>query len=207
MSNLKVHLVYNGEPCLVLSLSNMVKHDFGKVWQEPSRFVKDGHDMSWHCQVLSCHVMTLWMTCHGNVMTKNLVMVFVMVTKCSVTFCHILSSWQKKMRDNIKKTCQHTDRKIEKKGAFGPCSTDFFCHGQKGPFSVTVCHGDKPWQLYDKPWQTVTNHDKPWQTHDKTMTTMTNLDNTMTNLDNPWQYHDKPWQSSWQTLIFHDNTM
>ena len=207
MSNLKVHLVYNGEPCLVLSLSKMVKHDFGKVWQEPSRFVKDGHDMSWHCQVLSCHVMTLWMTCHGNVMTKNLVMVFVMVTKCSVTFCHILSSWQKKNAWQHRKNLSEHWPENRKKGAFLPHSAHFFCHGQKGPFSVTVCHGDKPWQLYDKPWQTVTNHDKPWQTHDKTMTTMTNLDNTMTNLDNPWQYHDKPWQSSWQTLIFHDNTM
>ena len=205
MSNLKVHMVYNGEPCLVLSLSNMVKHDFGKVWQEPSRFVKDWPDMSWHFQVLSCH--EIIMMCHGNVMTKNLVMVFVMVTSHFVTVTAELSSWQKKTRDNIKKTCQHTDRKIEKKGAFGPHYTSFFCHGQKSPFSVTVCHGDKPWQLYDKPWQTVTNHDKPWQTHDKTMTTMTNLDNTMTNLDNTWQYHDKPWQSSWQTLIFHDNTM
>ena len=31
---LKVHLVHNGEPCLVLSWSKMVKHDLDKVWQE-----------------------------------------------------------------------------------------------------------------------------------------------------------------------------
>ena len=208
MSNLKVHLVYNGEPCLVLSLSKMVKHDFGKIWQEPSRFVKDGHDMSWHCQVLSCHVMTLWMTCHGNVMTKNLVMVFVMVTKCSVTFCHILSSWQKKKCVTRSKNPVSTlTGKSKKRARLDHTSQTFFVMVKKALFLsrfVTVTNHDNFMTNRDKPWQTMTNHDKimtkPWQLWQT-------LDNTMTNLDNPWQYHDKPWQSSWKTLIFHDNTM
>ena len=185
MSNLKVHLVYNGEPCLVLSLSNMVKHDFGKVWQEPSRFVKDGHDMSWHCQVLSCHVMTLWMTCHGNVMTKNLVMVFVMVTKCSVTFCHILSSWQKKNAWQDQKTLSAHWPENRKKGRVWTTLVRLFLSWSKRPF---FCHGLSRWQTMTTLWQTVTNRDKPWQT-------VTNHDKTMTNRDKPWQYYDKPWQS------------
>ena len=190
--------------CHCQTWSSMTLARFGKNLQGLSKMdmtchdiVKYYHVMSWHCEwhvtEMSWPKILSWcLSWWQNALSRF------------VTYCH---RDKKKMRDKIKKPCQHTDRKIEKKGAFGPCSADFFCHGQKGPFSVTVCHGDKPWQLYDKPWQTVTNHDKPWQTHDKTMTTMTNLDNTMTNLDNPWQYHDKPRQSSWETLICHDNTM
>ena len=193
MSNLKVHLVYNGEPCLVLSLSNMVKHDFGKVWQEPSRFVKDGHDMSLHCQVLLCNVMT----CHRNVMTKNR----------DSMLCHVLSWWQKACHvlsrfvtgPSSKKPISLLTGKSKKRARLDHTSQTFFVMVKKALFLsrfVTVTNHDNFMTNRDKPWQTMTNHDKimtkPWQLW-QTLTilwqTLTILDNTMTNLGNR---QDKP---------------
>ena len=193
MSNLKVHLVYNGEPCLVLSLSKMVKHDFGKVL---ARTFKVCQRWTWHVMtlssiIMSCHDIVNDMSrkchdqkschgvCHGDKMLCHVLSHIVIVTK-------------KKCVTTSKKPVRTLTGKSKKRARFTP-TIQAFLSWSKRPF---FCHGLSRWQTMTTLWQTVTNRDKPWQT-------MTNSWQNHDNHDKPWQYYDKPWQSltiPWQTL-------
>ena len=179
--------------------SSMTLARFGKNLQGLSKMdmtchdiVKYYHVMSWHCEwhvtEMSWPKILSWcLSWWQNALSRF------------VTYCHRdkKNAWQ-----DQKNLSAHWPEN-RKKGRVWTMLYKLFLSWSKRPF---FCHGLSRWQTMTTLWQTVTNQDKPWQTHDKTMTTVTNLDNTMTNLGNTWQYHDKPWQSSWQTLIFHDNT-